>query len=468
MALCFAIRHYYDQVVQKLERLKALLDVVAPTGAATAGEPDSNKPVAAILVGGYSGLGVHTFLNAIRFGPGKFEGTIFLSVGVVDSGNFKGSDAVEDLRKHTAESLDQYVDHARRLGMPAVGYMSIGTDPVDELEHLCVAVKKRFPRCTFFAGQLVFQRDTWYQRWLHNETAYSLQRRLQWDGVPMVILPTVREVAGDPMTDKVLRAGAATSNITPPLGVSLNGGMQDRAATHIHDELHARALVLDNGQEKLAIVVCDSCMLPRAVLDKAKHLVHGHTRIPLDRVLVSATHAHSAPTAGPTFQSEPDAAYLEFLSVRISDAIRRAVNNLAPAKIGWGVGREATQVFNRRWKMKSGTPMVDPFGRADQVAHEPTARQPRPRRAGRPDRSGDRRAGRAGNRRAAAGDFGELFAALRRRHGRRRRFGRLFRRVRRGASVSCSKPIGSIRRLSASCRTARAATSTTSIFCTRR
>ena len=68
--------------------------------------------------------------------------------------------------------------------------MSIGTDPVDELEHLCVTVKKQFPRATFFAGQLVFQKDTWYQRLLHNETAYSLQRRLQWDGVPMVILPT--------------------------------------------------------------------------------------------------------------------------------------------------------------------------------------------------------------------------------------------------------------------------------------
>jgi hypothetical protein len=74
--------------------------------------------------------------------------------------------------------------------MPAAGFMSIGTDPVDELEQLCIAVKERFPQVTFFAGQLVFQKDTWYQRWLHNETAYSLQRRLQWDGVPMVILPT--------------------------------------------------------------------------------------------------------------------------------------------------------------------------------------------------------------------------------------------------------------------------------------
>ncbi len=190
VGLCFCIRHYYDGVVQRLQRLGSLLEVVTPSGAPCAGEPDAGDSIAAVLVGGYTGLGVHTFLNAMRFGPGRFKGTVFLSVGVVDSGNFKGADAVEDLRKHTADALDKYVDHARRLGMPAVGYMTIGTDPVDELEHLCVTVKKRFPKATFFAGQLVFQKDTWYQRYLHNETAYSLQRRLQWDGVPMVILPT--------------------------------------------------------------------------------------------------------------------------------------------------------------------------------------------------------------------------------------------------------------------------------------
>jgi amino acid transporter len=190
VGLCFAIHHYYDGVVARLHRLGALLETPAPAGVPVAGEVDPKKPVAAILVGGYSGLGVHTFLNAMRFGPGKFEGVVFLSVGVVDSGNFKGSDAVDDLRKHTAASLEKYVDYARRMGIPAIGFMAIGTDPVDELENLCLAVRKRYPRATFFAGQLVFQKDTWYQRWLHNETAYSLQRRLQWDGVPMVILPT--------------------------------------------------------------------------------------------------------------------------------------------------------------------------------------------------------------------------------------------------------------------------------------
>src|SRR5262245_36471314 len=59
------------------------------------------------------------------------------------------------------------------------------------------------------------------------------------------------------------RAGAATSNITPRLGSSLNGGMSDRKATHVHDELHARCLVLDDGKTMLALAVCDMCMIPR-------------------------------------------------------------------------------------------------------------------------------------------------------------------------------------------------------------
>ena len=167
-------------------------------------------------------------------------------------------------------------------------------------------------------------------------------------------------------------AGAATSNITPALGVSMNGGMHDRAATHIHDELHARCLVLDDGQTRIGIVVCDSCMIPAHVLDRAKHMAHEHTELPPDRMLISATHTHSAPTTAGVFQSEPDEEYIEFLVLRIADGLRRATNNLAPARVGWGAGREPSQVFNRRWRMKPGTIPPDPFGgTADQVKMNP-------------------------------------------------------------------------------------------------
>ena len=190
VATCLGINRYYRTVGQKLRTLDETLAQIPATGEPNMTEPDSAQPAAVILVGGFSGIGVHTMLNTIRFAPGYYKSFVFVSVGVIDSGNFKGADAVEDLRQHTEHTLKQYVDLARRLGMPAVSYMAIGTDPVDDLEELCRQVAQVFPRATFFAGQLVFQRDTWLHRLLHNQTAYSLQRRLQWSGLPVVILPT--------------------------------------------------------------------------------------------------------------------------------------------------------------------------------------------------------------------------------------------------------------------------------------
>ena len=188
------IRHYYRRVTSRLKGLDESLGTIEVQGEPNLAPPDSEAHTAVILVGGYSGLGVHTLLNAVRFVPNHFKNMIFLSVGVVDSGNFKGAEEVERLKTHVEGSLSKYVDLARRLGFPSVSYMSIGTDVVDELEQLCRVVHRDFPKAVVFAGQLVFQRETWYGALLHNQTAYSLQRRLQWDGVPMVILPTrVRE-----------------------------------------------------------------------------------------------------------------------------------------------------------------------------------------------------------------------------------------------------------------------------------
>lgn len=171
-----------------------------------------------------------------------------------------------------------------------------------------------------------------------------------------------------------LRVGAATSNITPFLGVSMNGGMRDRQASHVHDELHARSIVLDNGHTRLAFVICDSCMIPERVFNSAKAMAHEHTGIPQTHLLMAATHTHSAPTSGAVFQSEPVADYQQFLSHRIADGVRRAVNQLEPARIGWGVGNKPEHVFNRRWRMKEGTIAPDPFGRTTDLVKMNPAR----------------------------------------------------------------------------------------------
>jgi neutral ceramidase len=172
------------------------------------------------------------------------------------------------------------------------------------------------------------------------------------------------------------RAGAATSNITPWLGISSNGGMQDRLPQHVHDELHSRALALDDGQTRLALVTVDSCMVPRQLLDAAKKLVHEHTSLPMENMLMSATHTHTAGTAAPVFQSEADTEYQSFLARKIADSVRIALNNLEPARVGWGVGKAPQHVFNRRWRMKPGTIPPNPFGIIDQVKMNPPVGSP--------------------------------------------------------------------------------------------
>ena len=173
------------------------------------------------------------------------------------------------------------------------------------------------------------------------------------------------------------RAGAATANITPWLGLSLNGGMSDRQAAYIHDELHARAVVLDDGKTRLALVLADSCMLPRKIHDDAKEMIRERTGLARDRVLIAATHSHSCGTATPVFQSDPDPEYQRFLTRRLAEAVVRATVNLRPARVGWGVGRVPQHVFNRRWKLRPGTMPLNPFGgRDDKVKMNPPAGSP--------------------------------------------------------------------------------------------
>lgn len=171
--------------------------------------------------------------------------------------------------------------------------------------------------------------------------------------------------------EKVFRAGAHAQNINPAkYPVSVNGGMQDRTAKEAHDPLHARCLVLDDGATRIALVVCDSCMIPREVSDEAKRLAHKATGIPPERILISATHTHSAPTLAGVFQSDPDEDYVKYLPGQIAKGIEKAVANLEPARIGVGVGKNDRQVFNRRWKMKKV--QTDPFGRTkDKVRMNP-------------------------------------------------------------------------------------------------
>lgn len=171
---------------------------------------------------------------------------------------------------------------------------------------------------------------------------------------------------------KVFKAGASMTDITPWLGTSLAGGMADRTANTINDELHVRSIVLDDGSNLLAIALVDSCMVERPIIDAAKERATAATQIPSGNMLIAATHSHSAGTCANVFQSDPDPEYTALVTRRIADGITLAWQTRVPAKIGWGSGSVPDEVFNRRWYMKEGTIGEDPFGKTnDKVRMNP-------------------------------------------------------------------------------------------------
>jgi amino acid transporter len=189
IVLCVVIRHHYRKVQINLNRLDSILTDLPVTHHPEPKPLDPRAPTAVLLVGSYAGLGIHSLLSIQRLFPNYFRNFIFVSVGVVDAATFKGVEAVEEVRHRTTESLDRYVHLARGLGLSSDKRMTIGIEAMAPAEDLCRQIAAEFPRSIFFAGKLVFEEERWYQRLLHNETAYQLQRRLQFAGLNAMVLP---------------------------------------------------------------------------------------------------------------------------------------------------------------------------------------------------------------------------------------------------------------------------------------
>jgi hypothetical protein len=190
----------------------------------------------------------------------------------------------------------------------------------------------------------------------------------------VAIVTAAFSIAATPPSPTAFRAGAATSNITPDLDAKIVGGFAPFPATGVHDELHARCLVLDDGKTKLALVVCDLLGLHRSVSLEARRLIEEATGIPPSHVAISGTHTHSAAsTLGENrYTSEqPLDDYQRFVARRIADGVRRAINTLRPAQIAFGTAEAPEHVFNRRWFMRDGTAPPNPFGKVDKVKMNP-------------------------------------------------------------------------------------------------
>ena len=195
VTLALAIRRHYVRVREQLRRLdEQMLDVPVRSHPKEESDIQRDEPVAVMLVNQFSGLGVHTVLSVQNLFPHLYRSYLFVSVGVIDSAVFKGHSEVDALRESTIDGLEKYVAFAERLGFKADYRFGIGTEAVQSVVELCEDVQREFPRSIFYLGQLVFENDRFYYRVLHNETAFSIQRRLQFAGLQAVVLP-IRVVA---------------------------------------------------------------------------------------------------------------------------------------------------------------------------------------------------------------------------------------------------------------------------------
>lgn len=158
-------------------------------------------------------------------------------------------------------------------------------------------------------------------------------------------------------------AGAAAVDVTPErLPVAINGGMLSQKSDRIKTRIHARAIVLAEGKTQVAIVVVDSCMMGRPLLDEVKVRAASRTRIPADHMLISATHAHSVPACMGCLGTEAEPSYVPFLRDKIVESIAAAHANLEPARLGFAVADAADFTAPRQWIRRPDRLAEDPFG----------------------------------------------------------------------------------------------------------
>ena len=199
IGVALRIKRHYSRTRSALGRLDDLVSVVEqnvlPHGTAEstpvlqAPAFDPKGKTAVVFVNGFNGLGLHTLFTLIRMFPEVFKNFLFVQVGVVDAGNFKGSAEIERLRAHIRGEVDRYVTYMQRNGFYAEGMAETGIDVVTEIGDLAPGIMQRYPRAVFVGGQLVFPQDRWVDRVLHNYVVFALQRKLYQSGYPFLVLP---------------------------------------------------------------------------------------------------------------------------------------------------------------------------------------------------------------------------------------------------------------------------------------
>ncbi len=201
VAVAVIIRRHYRKTGRLLKRLNGLVEVAeaemkniemkrkSGEKAAAAIQCNPKDKTAVLFVNGFTGTGLHTLFNIVRLFQGIYRNFVFVQIGLVDSGVFKGTEELSALRGHISRECSRYVEYMQAHGRYAESVTSIAVDVIEETVRLAPDIMERYPNAIFFAGQLVFPEDTFFTRWLHNYSAFAIQRRFYHKGIPIVILP---------------------------------------------------------------------------------------------------------------------------------------------------------------------------------------------------------------------------------------------------------------------------------------
>ena len=189
VAACMRIRSHYDETKAQLKKIDADYSGIQFGSIANPPKPDPEKPTAVFLVGSSRGGGLHALLWVQRMFPDHFRNFVFVNARTVDSQSFGGREDLAAMKVEANASLSYFVNFCNSKGWAAKSYLSFGTDPIDEFTRLAERVLKEFPNAVFFTSKLIFARENWMDRLLHNQAAMALQRRFHLRGMQMVIVP---------------------------------------------------------------------------------------------------------------------------------------------------------------------------------------------------------------------------------------------------------------------------------------
>ncbi|MEA3102322.1 MAG: hypothetical protein QOF74_6562 [Caballeronia mineralivorans] len=190
VAACFLIKRHYNDTRAQLAREDAIFsDMPRATDETALAKPDPSQPTAILLVGKHRGASMHALLWVNRLFPDHFKSFIFLAVGEVDAQSYEGAEQLDRLQKTIKSSLEYYVAHCRRHGIPADYRIGFGTHPIGEFMKLAETTMDEFPNSVCFASKLIFKRVNFLTAWLHNQTPVEIQTRLHQQGRQMVLLP---------------------------------------------------------------------------------------------------------------------------------------------------------------------------------------------------------------------------------------------------------------------------------------